>query len=106
MALPCYITQVGDEMEEMGPDVLTSCGDPSRRLQISSQYVVGIGGACNPISEWSPFSSYSEEELQLLRDLSTGVVGTGGATVSCRASLFVPLLSLLACLWFSLIPPP
>ena len=53
-----------------GPDVLTMCSNPGRLLQINRMYVAGVGGACSPIDEWSEVSSYSAEELDLLRELS------------------------------------
>ena len=54
-----------------GPDVLTTCGWYGRpvALDISVEYLVGIGGACNPIGQWSEANSYSANELELLRSL-------------------------------------
>jgi hypothetical protein len=50
-----------------GPEVTSSCGQFGRRLVLNATYVVGIGGPCSRIGEWSLLSSYSSEELQLLR---------------------------------------
>ena len=52
-----------------GPDVLTTCGQYFRVLSINQQYVVGVGGPCSRISEWSTLTSYSPNELQQLRSL-------------------------------------
>ena len=60
---------MGDIMVTMGPDVTTSCGDYGRVLTLGVEYVVGIGGACNPINEWSTLESYSESDVALLERL-------------------------------------
>ena len=86
--------QEGAEFEVSGPDVLTACGDEGRLLQIGVQYLVGIGGAyCNPINEWSEFSSFSSEEMELIENLPRVVAG--GTTVSSRIALLLllPLFS-------------
>ena len=57
-------------MRVPGPDALTTCGNPSVLLRISEQYVIGVGGICEPISEWSTLRSYSSSELQELRKLA------------------------------------
>ena len=51
-----------------GPDIQTSCGNERRRLQVGTEYIAGIGGACSPIEEWSERSSYSSGEIQQLRN--------------------------------------
>lgn len=56
-------------MTTSGPDVLTSCGDYGRILTLGVEYVVGIGGACNPIGEWTPLESYSDTDVALLEEL-------------------------------------
>ena len=56
----------------VGPDVLTTCGNPEHLLFLNRMYVAGVGGICSPIGEWSEVSSYSAEELDLLRELSAG----------------------------------
>ncbi len=63
--------QTGDEVEETGPDVLTSCGTPNRILTVSSQYIVGIGGACLAIDDWTLSRTYLDSELDYLVSLST-----------------------------------
>ena len=59
-------------VEVTGPDVLTSCGQYGRVLQLNTAYVAGIGQACSPISEWGELSDYSEGEIELLRRLREG----------------------------------
>ena len=44
-------------------------------LQLQEEYVVGIGGACNPINEWSTVASYSSSELNLMTQLASGCKG-------------------------------
>ena len=56
-------------MTTPGPDVATSCGDYGRVLTLGVEYVVGIGGTCNPINEWSTLESYPESDVALLEDL-------------------------------------
>ena len=61
-------------MDVSGPDVLTTCGREGFLLQIGTEYLVGIGGACSPISSWSNASSYSSQELDFLRQFSAGAL--------------------------------
>ena len=61
--------QTGDIVTTLGPDVFTSCGTLGRVLTLGEEYVVGIGGACNPISEWTTLESYTESEIELLKSL-------------------------------------
>ena len=75
-----------------GPDVLTSCGNSGALLRINRQYVVGVGGGCSAISDWSSLESYSSSELQHLRDLSR-IFEEGG--LYCGAFGLLPSLSLL-----------
>ena len=70
-----HYIQRGKTLVVPGPDVLTSCGDPGRLLRLREEYVVGIGGFCNPISDWSTVSSYSSSELNLLTELASGCKG-------------------------------
>jgi hypothetical protein len=65
-----------------GPDVATTCGQLGRRLVLNATYVVGIGGPCSPIGPWSLLSSYSSEELQLLRSLGARCGGMTTADTS------------------------
>ena len=62
--------QVGQTLMVPGPDVLSSCGQDLRILNINQQYVVGVGGPCSDISAWSTLGSYSSNELQQLRSLA------------------------------------
>ena len=78
-----------------GPDVLTTCGNPSRRLIIGETYLVGVGGACNPISAWSTLDSYSESELGVLRELRGDDVGGALGTVPSIMTLVLSLLLIL-----------
>lgn len=50
-----------------GPDTLTSCGDSTRRLQVGTEYVAGIGGACSSIRSWTELSGYNAQEIEQLR---------------------------------------
>ena len=77
-----------------GPDVLTTCGNSNRRLTIGETYLVGVGGACDPISAWSTLDSYSESELEILRDLSADMLVCAGAlgTVPSIVTLVLSLL--------------
>ena len=65
----------------IGPDTQTTCGNPSSRLQIGTEYVVGIGGVCSPIEAWSELSSYSTHEVELMRSFRNEM-GYGTTTPS------------------------
>ncbi len=86
-----------------GPDVLTSCGNPNRRLSIGETYLVGVGGVCNPISAWSALDTYSESELSLLRGLSAdtglvcGALGTMPSIVTLVLSVLLILTMVAVC---------
>ena len=67
-----HCLQPGETLVVVGPDVLTTCGAPGILLRLQEEYVVGIGGVCNPIAEWSTVSSYSSSELNLLTQLASG----------------------------------
>ncbi len=58
-------------MSSVGPDVLTSCGQYGRILKAGREYILGIGGICNPISAWTLADDYSDDELNLLQQAST-----------------------------------
>ena len=92
-------------MATPGPDVLTNCGEWGRVLTVGSEYLVGIGGACNRIDAWSEVSQYTASELQILRydmcGLSTGaivgiVIGVIAAVLLVAA---VVIVIVLACCW-------
>ena len=72
--------QRGETLVVVGPDVLTTCGDPGRLLQLQEEYVVGIGGFCSPIGQWSTVASYSSSELVLLTQLASGCPTKGDCT--------------------------
>ena len=67
-----HCLQRGETLVVVGPDVLTTCGYPGWLLRLQEEYVVGIGGVCNPINEWSTVGSYSSSELDLLTQLASG----------------------------------
>ena len=46
-----------------GPEVLIPCINFKALLGINQQYVVGVGGICSAISDWSSLESYSSSEL-------------------------------------------
>ena len=87
-----------------GPDVLTSCGAYGRVLELGEQYVVGIGGACNPISQWTPLSDYSSREIEFLEQLSEDYANDPSVCAGHKLSLFhfsLPLLLALVPLLLS-----
>ena len=83
-----HCLQRGETLVVPGPDVLTTCGNSSRVLQLQEEYVVGIGGGCNPISAWSTVGSYSSSEFNLLSEL----------TPRCGALAFFPSVTILIAL--------
>ena len=78
---------------EPGPDVLTSCGSPRTLLKIDQQYVVGVGGVCEAISDWSTLDSYTSSELQQLRDLAQDLEE---GTLKCGTLGLLPSLTLVS----------
>ena len=60
--------QVGDVFTDRGPDTLSSCGDPSNILKVGITYLVGIGGPCSKIREYSPYNSVSAEVIIAIAD--------------------------------------
>jgi hypothetical protein len=65
------IPQVGDVITSAGPDTGTSCSpEVGRILQLRAEYLVGVGGPCTPLNDWSLLSSYSDNDLETLRDLA------------------------------------
>ena len=72
--LHVHISQRGETQVVPGPDVVTLYGQPGRVLQLQEEYIVGIGGWCSPISQWSTVNSYSNTELNLLTELRCGAV--------------------------------
>ena len=45
----------------------TSCGNPNAVLAFGQEYIMGIGGACEPINNWSPVSGYTPEDMEFIR---------------------------------------
>lgn len=76
-----------------GPDVLTSCGNAEAQLRLNEEYVVGVGGGCQSIEEWSSRDSYTASELQQLRDYAVSFE-VGG--LACGSLGLLPSLALLA----------
>lgn len=84
--------QVGQTVMSPGPDVLTSCGNEGALLRLNQRYVVGVGGACQDISQWSSVDSYTDSELQQLRDYAR-IFEAG--RLACGSLGLLPSLSLL-----------
>ncbi|XP_065913825.1 sodium/calcium exchanger 2-like [Dysidea avara] len=59
---------VGDRITDPGPDTRTSCGNPSRVLNINTTYLVGIGGPCSRHAEWSQYSSIPVKVIHAIDD--------------------------------------
>ena len=80
---------------QRGPDVLTSCGNDRVLLRFNQQYVAGVGGGCQEIDDWSTLDSYSDGELQQLRDFAR-IFERGnlrcGAVVGCFPSISLLLV--------------
>ena len=61
------------------------CTNKDRILTVGESYVVGIGGFCDVIADWSGVNDYSYTEFDILVNLrdngrSTECPGTGGLT--------------------------
>ena len=78
--------------------MLTSCGTPNRLLSFTYQYLVGIGGGCDPIVEWTPLRFYDESEVELLLSLEQECIEDpstcNGSRPSLLATTTVPLVLL------------
>lgn len=90
------LSQVGDIITSPGPDVLTSCGQYGRVLQGGTVYIVGIGGACDSISEWSTQVQFGERNLAYLRTVAEEYHKDPPTT--CAAPKLLSLSSFLAAL--------
>jgi len=90
-----HYIQRGKTLVVPGPDVLTSCGAPGWVLRLREEYMLGIGGFCSPISDWSTVSSYSSSELNLLTELASGCPTKG----DCMSNQ-VPGTYSLALFWY------
>ena len=55
---------------------------------------MGVGGACNPISEWSTLESYSDSEVEYLRELRRDVVGGAMGMVPSFLTFILAILAL------------
>jgi len=86
---------VGQIIKQVGPDLLTTCGNPRAILSVGTTYVVGIGGACSRYNEWTPYSDYPTNHLEVLNNncnstgSSAGLLSSGllmlcmSAAVAC-----------------------
>lgn len=81
---------------DSGPDLLTSCGNPSNILSVNESYVVGIGGACSVYNDWPAYSQLSTRDLELLANNCTG-----SAAAITPSIIIVFLLTVLS--FFSLL---
>lgn len=81
---------MGDTFNTSGPDILTSCSGPNRVLTVGESYLLGIGGPCYTIGDWSLVNDFSTLEFDILSSLSStgrstecpGTVGLTGAQVA------------------------
>ena len=78
--------------------MLTSCGVRDRLLSFGYQYLVGIGGGCDPIEEWTPLRFYEEDEVDLLLELEQECIDDpstcNGSGPSLLVATTVPLVLL------------
>ena len=82
-------------MSAVGPDVLSPCVNPNRILKTGREYIVGIGGVCSPISEWSMIDVYNPDDLTLLQQASTDPTLCAGASVVALYSITVLIVIVL-----------
>ncbi len=83
-------------MQLAGPEVLLELSN--RVLQVSTEYLAGVGGLCNPINTWSQTSSFSTGELEMIRhNMTCGQmsVSTSLPGVMVTLALLVSLMPLL-----------
>ena len=108
LSLCLYAQKPGDVVGTTGPDVLTTCGTPERLLSFVYEYMVGIGGACDPIIQWTPLQFYTESEIELLLELEEECAedpstcnGSGPSLLATATvtSVLLSLVSLLLALW-------
>lgn len=79
-------------VEELGPSILIG-GVANRVLQANIEYMVGVGGLCNPINEWSQTSSFSSDDLQILRQsIACGQMSQSGSLAMSLVALLFSLL--------------
>ena len=76
---------------EVGPDLQSSCGYSRDILSVGTTYVVGIGGPCSFYREWTPYSSFSREDIQRLNNdcSSAGLQLPSLVLVSVLASVVI-----------------
>jgi len=74
----CISLQVGQILTQSGPDLETSCGNPNNILTVGTTYVIGVGGPCFAYGEWTPYSDYPNEDVQLLNNNCRQETGTQG----------------------------
>ena len=83
-----------------GPDVITSCGNPYAVLTFGKEYIVGIGGFCDPINDWSPVSDYTSEDMEFIRRAAGNIdvcdsanVVVSSTIVSLAISIFILVIT-------------
>ena len=71
MKNPIISMQVGDVITTNGPDAGTSCSpEIGRILQLRSEYLAGVGGPCSDFNDWGLLSTYTDDDLDTLRELA------------------------------------
>ena len=72
---------MGQILTQSGPDLETTCGNPSNILTVGKTYVIGVGGPCSAYGEWTPYNDYPSEDVQLLNSNCGQDPGTGSSSV-------------------------
>jgi len=75
-------SQVGQILTHSGPDLETSCGNPSNILTVGTTYVIGVGGPCSSYGEWTPYNDYPSEDVQLLNSNCDQDPGTSSTSMT------------------------
>jgi hypothetical protein len=101
---PCYYTitvdevfkgnnyQVGQEVNVSGPDVLTTCGQYHRVLDAGTSYIVGIGGGCHHIKNWTKVGDYQPNEIEMLSSLSNVTRCNSSISITITNAMFLVIL--------------
>jgi len=88
---------VGQIIKQDGPDLLTTCGNPRAILSVGTAYVVGIGGACSRYNDWTPYSDYPTNHLELLSNRCNSIGLTGSSAGLLSSSLLMYMSAVVAC---------
>jgi len=59
---------------DFGPDLKTSCGNPTNILSVNVTYIVGVGGGCSGYDEWTAYSRYSSSDLKLITNYCSATI--------------------------------